>query len=113
MATVIRFSRHGTKKKPYFRMVVQDNRAPRDGKFVEHIGAYDPIKGDASLSVKRNRLEYWLSTGAQLSDSVRTRLKPVLKQLQAAAPQPVASDKPAKEAKAKKPAKAKAKAKEA
>lgn len=115
MATVIRFARHGTKKKPYFRMVVQDHRSPRDGRFVEHIGAYDPIKGDASLTVKRDRLEYWLSTGAQLSDSVRTRLKPVLKQLQAAAPQPVvAADKPAKtSAKAKKPAKDKTKTKEA
>jgi small subunit ribosomal protein S16 len=113
MATVIRFARHGTKKKPYFRMVVQDQRSPRDGRFVEHIGAYDPIKGDASLTVKRDRLEYWLSTGAQLSDSVRTRLKLVMKQWQAAAPQTVVADKPAKEAKAKKPAKAKAKTKEA
>ncbi|MFM8313742.1 MAG: 30S ribosomal protein S16 [Deltaproteobacteria bacterium] len=113
MATVIRFARHGTKKKPYFRMVVQDQRSPRDGRFVEHIGAYDPIKGDASLTVKRDRLEYWLSIGAQLSDSVRTRLKPVMKQLQAAAPQPVVKDKPAKEPKAKKTAKAKTQAKEA
>jgi small subunit ribosomal protein S16 len=113
MATVIRFSRHGTKKKPYFRMVVQDHRSPRDGRFVEHIGAYDPIKGDASLTVKRDRLEYWLSTGAQLSDSVRTRLKLVMKQWQAAAPQTAVADKPAKEAKANKPAKAKAKTKEA
>lgn len=113
MATVIRFARHGTKKKPYFRMVVQDHRSPRDGRFVEHIGAYDPIKGDASLVVKRDRLEYWLSTGAQLSDSVRTRLKMVLKQVADAAPQKVVADKPAKEAVAKKPAKAKAKTKEA
>ena len=75
MATVIRFARHGTKKKPYFRMVVQDHHSPRDGKFIEHIGAFDPIKGDASLVVKRDRLEYWLSTGAQLSDSVRNRLR--------------------------------------
>ena len=111
MATVIRFARHGTKKKPYFRMVVQDQRSPRDGRFVEHIGAYDPIKGDASLTVKRDRLEYWLSTGAQLSDSVRTRLKIVMKQWAAAAPvETVAADKPANAAK---PAKAKSKAKEA
>ena len=75
MATVIRFSRHGTKKKPYFRMVVQDQHAPRDGRFIEHIGAYSPVKGDNSLVVQRDRLEYWLSTGAQMSDTVRTRLK--------------------------------------
>ena len=120
MATVIRFARHGTKKKPYFRMVVQDHHSPRDGKFIEHIGAYDPLKGDVSLTVKRDRLEYWLSTGAQPSDSVRTRLK--LKQREWAqaggsATTPTASastlDKPTT---AKAPAKAKAtktKAKEA
>ena len=79
--TVIRFARHGTKKKPYYRIVVQDQRSPRDGRFVEHIGAYDPLKGEASLSVKRDRLAYWLGTGAQLSDSVRKRVRPILKDL--------------------------------
>lgn len=74
MATVIRFSRHGTKKKPYYRIVVQDKTAPRDGKFIEHIGAYDPIKGDQSLVVKRERLDYWLSAGAKMSDSVHNRV---------------------------------------
>lgn len=78
--TVIRFARHGTKKKPYFRMVVQDQRSPRDGRFVEHIGAYDPLKGDESLSVKRDRLMYWLGAGAQMSDSVRNRVKKILKE---------------------------------
>lgn len=82
MATVIRFARHGTKKKPYFRIVVQDQRSPRDGRFVEHIGAYDPVKGDTSLAVKRDRLMYWLGTGAQMSDSVRTRLKTVIKEVE-------------------------------
>ena len=113
MATVIRFARHGTKKKPYFRMVVQDHRAPRDGRFLEHIGAYDPIKGSASITVKRERLEYWLSTGAQLSDSVKNRLKSKMKEWSAAAPKAVIADKPAKESKAKKPTKTKAKTKEA
>lgn len=75
MATVIRFARHGTKKKPYFRIVVQDHRSPRDGKFIEHIGAFDPVKGDQTVTVKRDRLEYWLSTGAQMSNSVKNRLK--------------------------------------
>jgi len=74
MATVIRFSRHGTKKKPYFRIVVQDHRSPRDGRFIEHIGGFIPMR-DESLSVVRDRLEYWLSVGAKMSDSVRTRLK--------------------------------------
>ena len=73
MATVIRFSRHGTKKKPYFRLVVQNKTAPRDGRFIEHIGSFTPQKGD--LKVERDRLEYWLSVGAKLSDSVKNRLK--------------------------------------
>ena len=75
MATVIRFSRHGTKKKPFFRIVVQDHHAPRDGRFIEKIGFFNPIEGDRSLTIARERLEYWLSTGAQLSDSVRNTLK--------------------------------------
>lgn len=100
MATVIRFARHGSKKRPYFRIVVQDKRSPRDGKFIDHIGAFDPVKGESSVVVKRDRLEYWLSTGAQMSDSVRNTLKPQLKQ---AAPEAaVAPVQPA--AKAKRPA---------
>jgi small subunit ribosomal protein S16 len=75
MATVIRFSRHGSKKRPYFRIVVQDSRSPRDGRFIEHIGAYNPVVGASSLSVKRERLEYWLSTGAQLSTSVKNAVR--------------------------------------
>lgn len=75
MATVIRFSRHGTKKKPYFRIVVQDKTRPRDGKFIEHIGAFDPIKGDKSITIERDRLEYWLGTGALMSNSLENRLK--------------------------------------
>jgi small subunit ribosomal protein S16 len=86
MATVIRFSRHGCKKKPIYRIVVQHNRAPRDGKFIEHIGNFNPIKGSETLLVHRDRLEYWLSVGAQMSDSVRTTLKTKLKEWQASAP---------------------------
>jgi small subunit ribosomal protein S16 len=80
MATVIRFSRHGTKKKPYFRIVVQDHHFPRDGRFIEHIGAFDPIKGPGSLTISRERLNYWLGTGAQLSLSVKNRLKAKMKE---------------------------------
>ena len=75
MATVIRFARHGTKKRPFYRIVVQDKRSPRDGKFVEHIGSYDPLKND-TVTIERERLQYWLSTGAQMSTSVKNRLKP-------------------------------------
>lgn len=80
MATVIRFARHGTKKKPYFRIVVQDHRSPRDGKFIEHIGAFDPVRGDQSVTVSRERLQYWLGTGAKMSESVKNTLKPTMKQ---------------------------------
>lgn len=75
MATVIRFARHGTKKRPYFRMVVQNKTAARDGRFIEHIGAFEPIKGPGSFVVKRDRLDYWLSTGAIMSDTVEKQVK--------------------------------------
>lgn len=86
MATVIRFSRHGSKKRPVYRIVVQHHTAPRDGRFIEHIGNFNPIKGGDSLSVERDRLMYWLSVGAQMSDSVRTTLKSKLKEWTAGIP---------------------------
>ena len=97
MATVIRFARHGCKKRPYFRIVVQDKRAPRDGRFIDHIGAYDPLKGESSVVIARDRLQYWLSTGAQMSDSVRNRLKSKMAETspEAATAAPVAPAKPA------------------
>jgi|LakMenEpi03Aug12_release.lakeMendotaPanAssembly.Ray.scaffolds.fasta_scaffold136922_3 small subunit ribosomal protein S16 len=105
MATVIRFSRHGSKKRPVYRIVVQHNRAPRDGRFIEHIGNFNPIKGESTLSIERDRLEYWLSVGAQMSDSVRSTLKPKLvewKGATAGTPAPKAA--PKKAPAAKKPA---------
>ncbi len=96
MATVIRFARHGTKKRPFYRIVVQDHHKPRDGKFIEHIGTFDPIKGESTFKIERDRLEYWLSTGAQLSLSVKNRLKLVAKQQPPAgapAPKKPAADK--------------------
>lgn len=98
MATVIRFSRHGTKKRPYYRIVVQDKTAPRDGKFIEHIGSFDPLKGDQTFQVERARLEYWLGTGAQMSTTVKNRMKPLQKQWKSGAPEaaPAAAPKPAK-----------------
>jgi len=86
MATVIRFSRHGSKKRPVYRIVVQHHAAPRDGRFIEHIGNFNPIKGGDSLIVERDRLMYWLSVGAQMSDSVRTTLKTKLKEWTVAVP---------------------------
>lgn len=107
MATVIRFSRHGSKKKPIYRIVVQHNRAPRDGRFIEHIGNFNPIKGEETLKIERDRLEYWLSVGAQMSDSVRTTLKPKMREWNVgagavSAPKAPKAPKPKKEAAPKK-----------
>lgn len=110
MATVIRFSRHGSKKKPIYRIVVQHNQSPRDGKFIEHIGNFNPIKGSDTLIVQRDRLEYWLSVGAQMSDSVRTTLKPKLKEWRASAPEVAKAPKEKKAAAPKKAAGASKKA---
>ncbi len=103
MAAVIRFSRHGTKKRPYYRVVVQDKTAPRDGKFIEHIGAFNPLK-EGAVSVERARLEYWLSVGAKMSATVASTLKPLIKSwattpaTEAAAPAPKKAAKPSAEA---------------
>jgi small subunit ribosomal protein S16 len=75
MATVIRYSRHGSKKKPFYRIVVQDKTAPRDGRFIDRIGTFDPIKGDASLIINSEKLAYWVSKGAQMSASVESQVK--------------------------------------
>lgn len=71
MATKIRLARGGAKKRPFYRIVIADARAPRDGKFIEKVGTYDPLlaKDDANRVVlKRDRVEYWLSTGAEATE---------------------------------------------
>ncbi len=75
MATVIRFARYGTKGKPHFRVVVQDKRVARNGRFIENIGTFIPTRGAQSLNLKRDRFEYWVSVGAQPSLSLTNRLK--------------------------------------
>ncbi len=69
---VIRLRRAGSKKRPFFRVVVTDSRAARDSSFVEILGHYDPRKKPAAVQVNRERVDYWISKGAQPSDSVRT-----------------------------------------
>jgi len=98
MATVIRFARHGSKKRPYFRIVVQDKRAPRDGRFIDHIGSFEPVKGDSSVTVARDRLSYWLSVGAEMSNSVKNRLKSKLAELRTEATATPSTDKRSPEA---------------
>jgi small subunit ribosomal protein S16 len=69
---VIRLRRAGSKKRPFFRVVVTEKHSPRDGSFVEVLGDYNPRTRPESLKVNRDRLDYWLKNGAVASDSVRT-----------------------------------------
>ncbi|MCC8371469.1 MAG: 30S ribosomal protein S16 [Rickettsia endosymbiont of Pseudomimeciton antennatum] len=73
MATKIRLARGGAKKRPHYRVVVANATAPRDGDFLEKVGTYNPmlVKGDANrVILKSDRIEYWLSTGAQPTERV-------------------------------------------
>ena len=80
MAVSIRLRREGTKNSPYYKVVVADRRSPRDGKFIEIIGAYDPKKPGHNSTLKIDRVEYWISKGAQPSDTVRSLIKKNKKQ---------------------------------
>jgi len=74
---IIRLARGGAKKRPFFNMVVADSRNARDGKFIERVGFYNPraAGGEESLRVKLDRITYWQSKGAQLSDTVEKLIK--------------------------------------
>lgn len=74
MATKIRLKRMGGKKDPYYRVVVADARSPRDGRFIEEIGYYNPLKEDA-VKVDEERALKWLGNGAQPSETVKALLK--------------------------------------
>ena len=75
MATKIRLKRMGGKKKPFYRVVVADSRYPRDGRFIEESGYYDPTKADSVIEIKTERALEWLSTGAEPSETVRALFK--------------------------------------
>ena len=75
MALVIRLRRHGARKKPFFRIVVADSRSPRDGRFVNQIGTYDPATSPPKITLVRDEAERWLKAGAQPSETVRKLLK--------------------------------------
>ena len=75
MAVRIRLARHGGKKRPFYRIVVADNEAPRDGKFLENVGTYNPLLDPAEINLKTDRIKYWMSQGAKPSDTVRSLLK--------------------------------------
>ena len=75
MAVVIRLARHGAKKKPFYRIVVADGESPRDGKYLENVGTYDPLIDPAKVTLKTERIQYWMGQGAKPSDTVRSLLK--------------------------------------
>ena len=91
MAVSIRLRREGAKNRPYYKVVVADRRSPRDGKFIEIIGTYDPKKPGHNSTLKLDRAEYWISKGAQPSDTVRSLIKKNKKQA-ASAPAKAASE---------------------
>ena len=75
MAVKIRMKRIGGKNDPVYRIVVADSRSPRDGKFIEELGTYHPLKKGDNFSLKLERAKYWLSKGAQPSETVASFIK--------------------------------------
>ena len=73
----IRLRRMGAKKAPYYRIVVADSRSPRDGRFIEELGTYDPMAEGNKLNLDVERVKYWVSQGAQPTDTVRGLLKKI------------------------------------
>ena len=102
MAVSIRLRREGTTNRPYYKVVVADSRSPRDGKFIEIIGTYDPKKQGENSTLKMDRIDHWISNGAQPSDTVRSLIKKnrkqagdTAKETEAEAPAPAAEEAPA------------------
>lgn len=75
MAVKIRLARHGAKKRPYYRIVVADSRCPRDGKFIEEVGRYNPCTEPAMVTFDMDKVDQWLKNGAQPTDTVASLIK--------------------------------------
>ncbi|MCL2088962.1 MAG: 30S ribosomal protein S16 [Oscillospiraceae bacterium] len=75
MAVKIRLRRMGAKKAPFYRVVVADSRYPRDGRFIEEIGVYDPTKDPSMVSIDGDKVKKWIAAGAQPTDTVKRLLK--------------------------------------
>jgi len=75
MAVKIRLKRIGAKKNPFYRVVVADSRYPRDGRFIEEIGTYDPLKEPALVKIDSEKAQKWIKDGAQPTDTVKSLLK--------------------------------------
>ena len=87
MSVKIRLSRHGAKKRPYYRIVVTDARNPRDGRFIEQVGTYDPTTPSATLKLDQAKVEGWLKQGAQPTQTVRNLIKRAAKEASVATPE--------------------------
>src|SRR5205823_3999263 len=87
MAVSIRLRREGAKNRPYYKVVVADSRSPRDGKFIELIGTYDPKRPGHNSTLKLDRIDHWIARGAQPSDTVRSLIKKNRKQAVSTPPQ--------------------------
>ncbi|KRN02257.1 30S ribosomal protein S16 [Levilactobacillus senmaizukei DSM 21775 = NBRC 103853] len=74
MSVKIRLKRMGSKKRPFYRVVVADSRSPRDGRFIEQVGTYNPVTQPATITLKEESIMNWLNNGAQPSDTVKTLL---------------------------------------
>ncbi len=85
MSVKIRLSRHGARKRPYYRIVVADARTPRDGRFIEQVGTYDPRTPDATLRLDQAKVDGWLKQGAQPTQTVRNLMKRAAKEASTAA----------------------------
>lgn len=75
MSVKIRLARHGAKKRPFYRIVVADEDCRRDGRFLEVVGTYNPLMNPAQVTLKNERIHYWMGTGALPTDTVRSLLK--------------------------------------
>ena len=75
MAVKIRLARGGAKKRPFYRIVATDARSPRDGRFLEKLGTYNPMTKEGTVNLDRARIEYWIGVGAQPTDAVRRLLR--------------------------------------
>jgi small subunit ribosomal protein S16 len=75
MSVKIRLARHGAKKRPYYRIVVADSESPRDGRYLEAVGSYNPLLDPAEVTLKADRVKYWIDQGALPSDTVKSILK--------------------------------------
>ena len=75
MALTLRLQRHGSTHRPFYHLVAADSRSPRDGRFIEKLGYYDPNQEPSVIEMKEDRVQYWYQNGAQLTDTVKKLVK--------------------------------------